>query len=158
MTAARTALLAALLLLIAAALDTTPAETEPSVTPIVRVVPASRGDRPDVLTTRATMPTATAVPTATVGPKVRALGVWKVTAYCDQGITRSGEPVRHGVVAVDPLLVSLRSVLWIEGFASPHTALDTGGGVKGEWLDIWMPSCEAAVQWGVRYKNVVLVR
>lgn len=70
-------------------------------------------------------------------------------------LTRSGTPVRWGVVAVDPTVIPLGSRLRIEGFGEQvFDAEDTGGGVRGEWVDIFMWSTAEALQHGVKYLTV----
>ncbi len=79
---------------------------------------------------------------------------FRTTAYCLNGPTRSGEWTRPGVVAVDPRIIPLYSLVSIEGLGDGFEALDTGGGVLGNHVDIWFGSCERAVEYGVRYRDV----
>ena len=76
------------------------------------------------------------------------------TAYCQRGITRSGEPTRPGIVAADPRVLPLGSVVRIDAPDDDHdgvyTVLDTGAAVKGRIVDIFMPDCRAARQFGRR--------
>ena len=51
------------------------------------------------------------------------------------GITRSGMPMRHGIVAVDPRIIPMRTNLFVEGYGV-GIAGDTGGGVKGYHIDL----------------------
>lgn len=81
-------------------------------------------------------------------------GTFRITAYCQSGVTRSGEWTRPGVVAVDQNVIPLYSSVWIEGWDEPFTALDTGGGVRGNHVDIYMTSCRDAINWGVRSRSV----
>ncbi len=131
----------------------------------------------DVLTARPQVVTPTPSPTSrppeppTPTPKphllLKPLGEFKVTGYSDspflngtdgRGITRSGEPTRWGVVAVDPSFIPLGTNLVIEGMEETvFTALDTGGGVLGRWVDVWFPSDWEAIQHGVRHLNVYTV-
>ncbi|HWQ88658.1 MAG TPA: ubiquitin-like domain-containing protein [Desulfitobacteriaceae bacterium] len=72
------------------------------------------------------------------------------TAYTHPGgITASGAPVRWGVVAVDPRVIPLGTKLYVEGYGSA-TALDTGGLIRGNRIDLYMNSIEAARSWGAR--------
>jgi 3D (Asp-Asp-Asp) domain-containing protein len=66
------------------------------------------------------------------------------------GITRVGTRVRPGVVAVDPAVIPLGSRLRIEGLAGTYRAEDTGGGIRGAHIDIFMESRSAALQFGRR--------
>lgn len=115
-------------------------------------------------------PTPTDVPTPTPeptkGPHGKQLGVFTVTGYSDsprngtdgRGITKSGERTRWGVVAVDPRVIPLRSKLVIEGMEDHvFTALDTGGGIHGNWVDVWFPTDWDALQHGIRKRSVFLV-
>ncbi len=51
------------------------------------------------------------------------------------GITRSGEKLVKGLVAVDPSVIPLGTLLYIEGYGFAK-ASDTGGGIKGKWVDL----------------------
>lgn len=51
------------------------------------------------------------------------------------GRTRIGLPLRTGIVAVDPTLIPLRSWLYVPGYGK-GLAGDTGGGVKGKFVDL----------------------
>ncbi len=78
----------------------------------------------------------------------------RVTSYCLDGRSATGEWTRPGMVAVDPRVVPLYSRMTIEGLPGEYTALDTGVGVVGNWVDVWFDSCRAALDWGVRYLTV----
>ncbi len=66
------------------------------------------------------------------------------------GITASGLPVEEGVTcAVDPEVIPLFSAVYVEyadGTVEQFQATDTG--VKGEWVDIYTPDYDYAVQCG----------
>ena len=90
----------------------------------------------------------------------------KVTAYAD-GIggvplgarTYSGTRTRWGVVAVDPKVVPIGSLLTIEGYDdTTFVAEDVGGGIKGEAIDIWLPDPKAARTYGTQYRKVTVIR
>lgn len=145
-----------------------------------RTVYGSAAER-DMLVSNPAYPPATPTPTATPTPspsptrtpeptpvtRVADLGQFKITAYSDspwlngtdgRGITASGVKTHWGTVAVDPRLIPLWSKLKIEGFEGvTFTALDTGGGVKGRWIDIWFATDWEAIQWGVKYRNIYLI-
>lgn len=53
------------------------------------------------------------------------------------------------VVAVDPSVIPLGSKVWVEGYGEAM-ALDTGGAIKGNRVDLLMPSFQASESWGVR--------
>lgn len=71
--------------------------------------------------------------------------------------TFSGKPVSFGVVAVDPKVIPLGSAVFLPKMfpGQRFLALDTGAKIKGNHIDIWLPSPEQAKQWGRRR---VLVR
>lgn len=88
------------------------------------------------------------------------LGNFIVTAYSpvESGvITRSGLPVGPGTVAVDPKIIPLCSVLWVEGYGY-GVALDTGGKIKGRRLDVFFDNLKDALEWGVREVRVRMLR
>lgn len=86
--------------------------------------------------------------------------VWhpfEATAYCDYGFTASGVWVRDGIVAGDPRVLPLGSVIDIRvdgEVLGRHRVMDTGGAIKGYIIDIWMPTCEEAVAFGRREVKV----
>jgi 3D (Asp-Asp-Asp) domain-containing protein len=81
----------------------------------------------------------------------------RVTAYSHGTTTRSGTPVRWGVVAVDPRFVPLGSRLMIEGFDTLFVAEDTGGAVLGDHVDIYFPDTGTAFQFGVQRRRITVV-
>jgi 3D (Asp-Asp-Asp) domain-containing protein len=86
--------------------------------------------------------------------------VWhpfEATAYCDYGFTASGVWVREGIVAGDPRVLPLGSVIDIRidgDVLGGYEVMDTGGKIKGYIIDIWMPTCEEAVAFGRREVRV----
>ena len=68
-------------------------------------------------------------------------------AYHLPGRTASGLPVGPGIVAVDPSVIPLGTRMFIPGYG-PGVAADTGTAVKGNIIDLWMPSTAAARRWG----------
>lgn len=51
------------------------------------------------------------------------------------GITASGRPAGYGVVAIDPDVVPFRSEVYVPGYGIAFAG-DTGGGVRGRWIDL----------------------
>ena len=51
------------------------------------------------------------------------------------GVTATGLPMGKGIVAVDPSVISLGSKLYVPGYGV-GLAGDTGGGIRGKWLDL----------------------
>jgi uncharacterized protein YabE (DUF348 family) len=51
------------------------------------------------------------------------------------GRTRIGLKLRKGIVAVDPKVIPLQSWVYVPGYGKA-VAGDTGGGIKGKWIDV----------------------
>lgn len=68
--------------------------------------------------------------------------------------TASGIWPYEGVVAVDPRVIPLGSTVWLEGLGN-FLAADTGGGIKGNAIDVFVHDYHRAIQWGVRYLDAV---
>jgi uncharacterized protein YabE (DUF348 family) len=51
------------------------------------------------------------------------------------GITASGRQAGYGIVAIDPDVVPFRSQVYVPGYGVAFAG-DTGGGVKGRWIDL----------------------
>ena len=83
-------------------------------------------------------------------------GSFSATAYCLSGRTALGHSVRRGIVAADPRVLKLGSRVLITagGYTGQYLVSDTGGGVKGKELDIWVPSCSEARRFGRRTVTV----
>lgn len=77
---------------------------------------------------------------------------FQATAYALKGRTRSGANVRRGVVAADPRVLPLGSVVQIKAgkYTGVYTVHDTGGRIKGNIIDVWVPNNHEARQFGRR--------
>ena len=91
----------------------------------------------------------------------RYIGECTITAYCPceqccgrwaDGVTASGLPAGPGIVAVDPKVIPLGSTVIIDGMK--YLAADTGSGVEGLHIDIFLASHEETVAHGVRTAEV----
>ena len=82
------------------------------------------------------------------------------TAYCEQGKTQSGTQARTGIVAADPRVFPVGTVLRI--LDGPHsgvyTVMDTGAAVKGHRIDIFIPDCARAGAFGEKPLRVQIIR
>ena len=87
---------------------------------------------------------------------VRELKV-RVSSYCLGGMTSRGVQTRVGVIAVDPNIIPYGSKIYVPGYGW-GTALDTGGAIKGNTIDIWMPTYSQCIQWGVRDLTIKVVK
>ncbi len=83
--------------------------------------------------------------------------VFIATAYTWTGNrTATGTWPSRGTVAVDPEVIPLGSRLWIEGYGEA-VALDTGGAVKGNIIDIYLPTEAECWQWGRQQVEVRVI-
>jgi 3D (Asp-Asp-Asp) domain-containing protein len=83
-------------------------------------------------------------------------GGFNATAYCLRGRTASGGSVRRGIVAADPRVLPLGTRIYLNAgaYSGNYVVADTGGGVKGRKLDIWVPNCSEAMRFGRRNVSV----
>lgn len=101
----------------------------------------------------------------TAGARLR----FTATAYCKGLTTASGVGVTNGIVAADPALLPEGSVIDIEGepkspsalpdqYHGIYTVLDTGPAVNGRHIDIYLWSCNEALDLGRRNAVVTVLR
>lgn len=93
----------------------------------------------------------------------KSLGIFKITAYCpcercsgEWGTrTSTGATATEGrTIAVDPSVIPYGTEVVING--KSYIAEDTGGAIKGNKMDIYFDSHEAAESYGVQYVEVFL--
>ena len=78
----------------------------------------------------------------------------EATAYTWTGNrTASGTWPAVGTAAVDPKVIPLGTKLYIEGYG-PAVALDTGGDIQGQIIDLYMDSYQECIEWGRRQVEV----
>jgi 3D (Asp-Asp-Asp) domain-containing protein len=83
------------------------------------------------------------------------------TAYCHGATTAAGVRVREGVVAADPSVLPLGTVVRIDSagrYDGPYMVLDTGPKVVGRHIDLFIRDCREAVRFGRRSVRVSVVR
>ena len=85
---------------------------------------------------------------------------FEATAYCDMGITFSEVYVQRGIVAGDPRVLPIGSVIEVQAgrYSGVFVVLDTGRLIKGHILDIWLPEYEEAIQFGRQQVKVKVIR
>jgi 3D (Asp-Asp-Asp) domain-containing protein len=87
---------------------------------------------------------------------------FSATAYCKGSTTASGVRVRTGVAAADPKLRPVGSVVNIAvsdpKYSGVYTVMDTGPEVQGRELDLYIWSCNEALQFGRRAVQVTVLR
>lgn len=102
-----------------------------------------------------------------VTPKYRSLGTFKLTAYCNENyphICNNGDasrtatgtvPTAGRTIAVDHKVIPLGSHVVID--EHEYIAEDTGGGIRGNRIDIVFDSHRAALNFGIQYKEVFII-
>ncbi|HAM80791.1 LysM peptidoglycan-binding domain-containing protein [Ornithinibacillus bavariensis] len=84
------------------------------------------------------------------------------TAECEgcSGITYTGINLNKDrnakVIAVDPTVIPLGSKVYVEGYGYA-IAGDIGGAIKGNRIDIHLPTEQEALNWGVKEVKVTIV-
>ena len=81
------------------------------------------------------------------------------TAYCLQGRTASGEHVQQGMIAADPRVLPLGTVVHIRAgrYTGTYTVKDTGGRVRGRHVDVYVPSYKEAKAFGRRPVKIKVI-
>ncbi|MBM7706121.1 3D (Asp-Asp-Asp) domain-containing protein [Chryseomicrobium aureum] len=85
------------------------------------------------------------------------------TAYCTgcSGITATGINLRANphlkVIAVDPRVIPLGSRVWVEGYGEA-IAGDTGGAIKGNKIDVFIPNQQQALNWGRKTVTIKILK
>lgn len=101
-----------------------------------------------------------------VEPKAESLGEFKLTAYCTcekccgkwaDGITATGTQATPGrTIAVDPKVIPLGSTVYING--TEYIAEDIGGAIKGNRIDVLFPTHQEALEFGVQYADILIIK
>lgn len=76
-----------------------------------------------------------------------------------------GQPLRFGDVAVDPKVIPLGSRLYVSGYTDPSLpdggfyalAVDEGGAIRGDRIDVFIPGRAAALTFGVENVRVKIL-
>jgi 3D (Asp-Asp-Asp) domain-containing protein len=94
------------------------------------------------------------------GARPDAFETFQATAYCDTGITKSGFLATPGVVAADPEVIPLGSMIYVESpvVGGIYHVLDTGKLVKGKIIDFFIPEQEKCIEFGRRDVKVKILR
>lgn len=82
----------------------------------------------------------------------------KAVAYHFSGNPKGayGEPCTYGTCAVDPNVIPLGTLLYIEGYGYA-IANDVGGAIKGNVVDLYMEYGSQCYAWGARNVNVYVI-
>lgn len=104
-----------------------------------------------------------AVVNETEQPKLKSLGIYKLTAYCAcsrccgkcDGITATGTKATAGrTIAVDPSKIPYGTEVIVNGHNPTYIAEDCGGAINGNKIDIFFNSHAEALKFGVQYAEV----
>ena len=84
------------------------------------------------------------------------------TANCKgcSGITSTGFNLKKNpnakIIAVDPKVIPLGTKVWVEGYGEAIAA-DKGGAIKGNKIDVFMPTKSKAYSWGRRTVTIKIL-
>ena len=93
-----------------------------------------------------------------IGRRVASTGPARITMYtCVElggcNATASGIWPDRGIVAVDPKVIPLGSIVWVQGLGT-FLAADTGSLVRGAHLDVFSLDYSEAIEWGVQERSI----
>jgi 3D (Asp-Asp-Asp) domain-containing protein len=95
-----------------------------------------------------------AEPAAPVAMSVSRRLEMRATAYCLRGSMRTGVRTRDGMMATDPSVIPLGSVARVSRpdgrLIGLFVAMDTGGAIRGNKIDLYLDSCREALDWGIQ--------
>ncbi|HWK22072.1 MAG TPA: LysM peptidoglycan-binding domain-containing protein [Ureibacillus sp.] len=106
--------------------------------------------------------TTTSTSSSSSDSKVLTVQATAYTASCEgcTGITSTGINLKENpdakVISVDPTVIPLGSKVYVEGYGEA-VAGDTGGGIKGNKIDVFVPTQQEAINFGVKQLNVTIL-
>jgi 3D (Asp-Asp-Asp) domain-containing protein len=84
------------------------------------------------------------------------------TAYCKGLVTSSGVPAQAGLLASDPTVLPIGSVVQLDyrddAYDGIYTVLDSGPEIQGREVDVYMWSCNDALKFGRRSVTLTVMR
>lgn len=92
----------------------------------------------------------------TISVESTAYRTFTATAYSLRGRMANGQNVHSGAIAADPRILPLGTVVYIEGMGT-YTVKDTGGAIKGNRIDVWIPSKASAMRFGRRQVKLRII-
>ncbi|MGE7945454.1 LysM peptidoglycan-binding domain-containing protein [Lysinibacillus sp. NPDC093688] len=107
-------------------------------------------------------PEATSPSTSNTASKEIIVEASAYTASCEgcSGITATGINLKTNpnakVISVDPTIIPLGSKVYVEGYGEA-IAGDTGGAIKGNRIDVFFPSQQDAINFGVKQLKVTIL-
>lgn len=140
------------------------AVTEKQATPVTQA-PKESAPAVEAASTTSSKQSAPAAPAASASNTSSKEITVKATAYtasCEgcSGTTATGINLKANpnakVIAVDPSVIPLGSKVYVEGYGEA-IAGDTGGAIKGNRIDIFIPSEHDAMNFGVKQVKVTIL-
>ncbi|NHM29429.1 3D domain-containing protein [Neobacillus terrae] len=125
---------------------------KPAPAPAPKLAPAPAPTQPETSTAK----------TEAVEGKVITVKATAYTASCEgcSGVTATGINLKQNpnakIISVDPSVIPLGTKVYVEGYGYA-VAGDTGGGIKGNEIDVFISSQDEAVKWGSRQIKVTLL-
>lgn len=80
----------------------------------------------------------------------------KLPTHPAYGITASGKRVAVGMIAADTTVLPFGTKVYIDGMGI-YTVEDTGGAIKGNKVDIYMPNLDDAIKFGRQHRNLIVL-
>lgn len=82
------------------------------------------------------------------------------TAYSHDGITKSGLPASTGLIAADPRILPIGSLVQMDSTAyrGLYQVMDTGRLIKGKRIDIFIPNTDSALAFGAQKVSLTVLR
>jgi 3D (Asp-Asp-Asp) domain-containing protein len=81
------------------------------------------------------------------------------TAYCLKGRTASGIDTRPGVIAADPRVLPMGTVIHLRAgrYTGTYMVMDTGSRIRGRRVDVYVPTYREAVEFGRRQVKIKVI-
>lgn len=84
----------------------------------------------------------------------------EATAYCLNNVTASGVRSKYGILAADPKILPIGSVVKLNAgeYTGLYTVLDTGEKIRGRKIDIYLADQNEAIKFGRRKVKLEVLR
>jgi 3D (Asp-Asp-Asp) domain-containing protein len=115
--------------------------------------PAAKVSKPAAKTTAAVKPAGKVI---TVSASAYTLNCTKCSGITATGINLKKNP-NAKVISVDPKVIPLGSKVYVEGYGYA-VAGDKGSSIKGNKIDIFVPSKKDAINWGRKTVKVTILK
>lgn len=130
--------------------------TEELVTPSTPQVVAVGTARRAPVTAATASPSGQPAPTREGGRMVVVATGYSAQQPGLSDFTATGAPARRGAIAVDPTVIPLGTRLYVPGYGY-GVATDTGGAVKGAYIDLCFDTVGEALVWGRRTVTIIVL-